>query len=112
MSNNLKKEKSSRYQFQPIHIRLYRRIKYQPLYFIKGLICEVKSWFFSNNRKKSICGDGSDSLQCKQENQFGLVFKLVSAQWQVKAEYYFTFDEVKERFERIFERDASKTQKK
>ena len=75
--------KSDRYQFQPFYIKLLRRIRYQPEYFIRGLLCATKNKFFTKRTDKK-----------KEQGHFRLVFSVVYTEWQYKAKYYYCKEEV------------------
>lgn len=76
-----KPQKDDRYQFQPLYIRMYRRLKYQPLYFCKGVIAGIKTVLFQKKEDRY---------------KFRFVYQVISTEWQIKANYVYTPDEVKE----------------
>lgn len=65
-----------RYQECNIFIRLYRRLKYQPLYFIKACIAVIRELPYNS----------------QLPSRFG--FLCVYNQWYIKANWYYTHEEV------------------
>ena len=74
--SNHNKEDMSRYQFQPFYIKIYRRLRYQPLYFCKALYVVFKSLFVQKNNRESL----------------GLIFLLTYVKWEDMANLYYTFE--------------------
>ena len=81
----MKIDLDNRYQFKPWYIRLYRRARYQPLYFLLAVYYVIRNIF----RRR----EGRESL--------GLIFTLHHTMWQIKAEWYYTFDDVDSVFKHI-----------
>jgi hypothetical protein len=75
---NLKKDKK-RFQECNIFVRLYRRIRYQPYYFIKALWVMFKAVFDK-----------------EREFKLSFYFKLIYTQWQSDADWWYTLQELQE----------------
>lgn len=69
-----------RYQECNLFVKLYRRIKYQPIYFIYACWCFIKSVF-------------NYPIYQYRENPF-LVYKIIYSIWYEKAKWYYTHEEV------------------
>ena len=79
-----------RYQECNLLVRLYRRLKYQPYYFLKG----VKGYIEQLMTKKY---DDDDISTIRLPPRF--IFDVYYSQWQSKAEWYYTYEEFKEEME-------------
>jgi len=66
-----------RFQECNFFVRLWRRLKYQPKYFFKALYIATKVRFSPNNQYR-----------------FKFIFSLIYTEWQMKAEWHYTTEEV------------------
>lgn len=66
-----------RFQECNLIVRLYRRLRWQPLYFFKALFIAIKT---------ALSKDSSMEPE--------LAFKLIYAEWNTKANWYYTPEEV------------------
>lgn len=72
----------NRYQFKPLYVRLYRRARYQPLYFLLAVYYVIRNIFRRREDRESL----------------RLIFTLHHTMWQIKSEWYYTFDDVDSMF--------------
>lgn len=83
---NKKNKTKKKFQDSNIFIQLYRRLIYQIPYFLKA----VWVWFISPMGNKR------------------LLFSLTYIEWQMKANYLYTFEEVKEKLNNIIKQKRRK----
>lgn len=83
-----------RFQECNIFVKLYRRLRYQPYYFITALFY----WF----KSKFILRSGNEKL----------VFMITYAEWCSKAEYWYTPEETFEHVRNTIRKDEDKWKKK
>ena len=79
-------------RYQECHIleKLYRRLKYQPCYFVQGCWCYLKQTIRIYITKEKLNKLESPSLY----------FSLIYGTWQSKAKWYWTMEEMQEKFKR------------
>lgn len=78
-----------------IFVKLYRRAKYQPFYFLLAIWTVIIA-FFSKKRKEPLY----------------YYFTIIYGQWFVKAHWYYTIEEVSENLEKIIKKPKKGVNKK
>jgi len=69
-----------RYQDCNLIIKLYRRLKYQPYYFLKALYCSIEHLMTKKNNRDTEIYKAS------------FIFSLIYCEWQMKANWMYSFD--------------------
>ena len=75
-------KKTKRYQDCNLIIKLYRRLKYQPYYFLKAMVYAIIQTITKRNRDENGIYKAS------------FIFSLIYCEWQMKADWHYTHEEV------------------